>query len=234
MDYITKSEKHYLLQRKSSTFLLYLVTDPFMKASGNLSETVEQAIKGGVTAIQYRAKNLDKDTILGQVRELLCVCQKNCIPLLINDYVFVAVDTGADGVHIGQSDMKYSEARKILGSESLIGLTVTSSQDVKEAGKADYLGVSSIFPTSTKPDAPPAAGTAVFRKFRSLTGIPLIGIGGINASNADEVIRAGADGIAVVSAIMNSDDPFTAASELREIVDKAIAERNDNKQIILD
>lgn len=217
------------MNKKFSPFLLYLVTDPFMKASGNLPETAEQAIRGGVTAIQYRAKNLDINIILGQIRELLDVCHENSIPLLINDYVSVAVDTGADGVHIGQSDMKYSEARKILGPESLIGLTVTSSQDVKEAGKADYLGVSSIFPTSTKPDAPSPAGTAVFRKFRSLTGIPLIGIGGINSSNAGNVIRAGADGLAVISAIMNSDDPFAAASKLREIIDKALLEKFPEK-----
>jgi thiamine-phosphate pyrophosphorylase len=145
------------------------------------------------------------------------------IPLIINDRVDVALAVGADGVHLGQTDMPLAMARKIVGDSLLIGISAECLDDALTAVKdgADYLGVSPIYDTPTKADTAPALGLAGLQKIRKAVNLPLVGIGGLNAQNAADVIRHGADGVAVVSAIVAADDPQAAAARLRQTIEAA-------------
>ena len=143
--------------------------------------------------------------------------------MIINDRLDVALAVAADGVHLGQSDMPLKTAQKIAGPAMLIGISAESVQDAVEAekGGADYLGVSPIYATPTKTDTAPPLGLEGLREIRQRVKIPLVGIGGLNISNAAEVIRHGADGVAVVSAIVAAADPATSAMNLKQIITEA-------------
>ena len=145
------------------------------------------------------------------------------VPLIINDRLDVALAVGADGIHLGQTDMPLGIAKKIAGPSMLIGISAESVQDAIEAenGGADYLGVSPIYATPTKTDTAPPLGLQGLREIRSRVKIPLVGIDGLNQSNAAEVIQNGGDGVAVVSAIVAADDPELAARTLKQIIDEA-------------
>ncbi|MGD8962970.1 MAG: thiamine phosphate synthase, partial [Desulfobacterales bacterium] len=145
------------------------------------------------------------------------------IPLIINDRVDVAQAVAADGVHLGQKDMPLETAKGILGDTMIIGISAESLADAiaAEKGGADYLGVSPIYTTPTKTDTAPAIGLEGLREIRRAVRLPLVGIGGLNRANAAEVIRNGADGVAVVSAIVAADNPEAAARELRQVINEA-------------
>ena len=149
------------------------------------------------------------------------------VPLIINDRVDVALAVGADGVHVGQDDMPYPLARRLLGPKAIIGLSVETVEQVLEAEQydVDYLGVSSIFETPTKTDTKGSWGLEGLARVRKLSRHRLVAIGGLNASNAESVVRAGADSIAVVSAICAAPDPYEAAATLSRIIESALAER---------
>ena len=201
---------------------IYLVTDGRLCRNFSLEDTVVKAVKAGVKYVQLREKHAStKDFVDTAVRLKKKLAEFN-IPLIINDRIDVALASNADGVHIGQSDMPFEIARKLMGQNAVIGLSVETWEDVEQAEKtdADYLGVSPVFPTSTKKDTKKPWGLEGLEKIRTFSQIPLVAIGGINRSNAEKVIKAGADCLAVVSAICAADDPFDAAFELCRIAKK--------------
>ncbi|MCX8010774.1 MAG: thiamine phosphate synthase [Ignavibacteria bacterium] len=199
---------------------LYLVTDRKLSEPRNVEEVVELAIQGGVTAVQLREKEISTRKFLETAINLKKMLQPKNIPLIINDRIDIALAIDADGVHIGQEDMPYKEARRILGDEKIIGLSIETFEQAKEAEKldVDYLGVSPIFQTPTKNELKTEWGIEGLRKLRQNTHHKLIAIGGINANNAQAVLEAGADGIAVVSAICSAQDPKQAAKDLKDII----------------
>ncbi len=195
---------------------LHLVTDNALCGARGLLAVVEAAVRGGVSCVQLREKNLATRAFVERGRALKALLAPLGVPLIINDRLDVALACGADGVHVGQTDMPPSEVRRLLPA-ALIGLSVESLEQLRAAERepVDYLGVSPVFATTTKPDAPPALGLDGLRAMRALTRRPLIAIGGIDAGNAARVIAAGADGVAVVSALCAAPDPFEAAHRLR-------------------
>lgn len=197
-------------------YSLYLVTDNRLSAKRSTTEIVAQSVAGGVSCVQFREKNLPTRDMVGQARELLKLLRPLAVPLIINDRIDVALAVGADGVHLGQSDMHISDARKILGGSAIIGISAESVQDGIDAERygADYIGVSPVFSTATKSDIASPLGLEGVRALRGNVSIPLVGIGGIDADNAADVIRNGAHGIAVVSAIVCAECPRTSAKEL--------------------
>ena len=197
---------------------LYLVTDDTL-AGGRLFEKVISAVKGGVTMVQLREKNCTTAEFVSKGLRLKELLTPYGVPLIINDRVDVALAVGADGVHIGQSDMPCKIARKLLGPDKIIGLSVESVEDVRLANleDVDYIGVSPVFATPTKMDTAAPFGLAGLARAVEESVHPSVAIGGINLSNAREIMACGAAGIAVVSAILCAPDPFAAANKLLEI-----------------
>jgi len=204
-------------------YSLYLVTDRGLARGRSTLEIVSAAVHGGTTIVQLREKDCSTRDFIEQaltIKEFL----KDCgVPMIINDRLDVAQAVKADGVHLGQTDMPLKVAKKILGDSMIIGISAESLRDAVEAekGGADYLGVSPIYATPTKTDTALPLGLEGLREIRKAVRIPLVGIGGLNRDNAAEVIRNGADGVAVVSAIVAADDPQTAADALKQIIKEA-------------
>ncbi len=211
------------MKLKDIDYSLYLVTDRGLARGRSTLEIVKAAVQGGVTCVQLREKKCSTLDFIEQARTVKDFLKVRGVPLVINDRVDVALAVEADGVHLGQTDMPLAIAKKILGGSMFIGISAESLEDALEAekGGADYLGVSPIYGTPTKTDTAPALGLEGLRDIRKAVNIPLVGIGGLNPSNAREVIRNGADGVAVVSAIVAADDPGQAAAELKRIIDEA-------------
>jgi thiamine-phosphate pyrophosphorylase len=183
----------------------YFITDSSLSRAGNISDA-KQAEACSVCAVQYRNKNAETREMYIEAVRLREICSN--VPFLINDRIDIALAVDADGVHLGQSDMPYRAARKMLGPEKIVGITVHNLAEAIEAQRsgADYLGISPIFQTSTKSDAGKPAGIALIEEIRAQVDIPLIAIGGINLSNAPEVVRAGADGLCAISAVVTKKD----------------------------
>ena len=181
---------------------------------------IKAAIQGGVTIVQLREKDCTTREFLTIAQDIKDLCSPLGIPLIINDRVDIALAVNADGLHIGQSDLPYEIARKLMGPDAIIGLSVESIQDAIDAEEldVDYLGLSPIYSTPTKTDIYHELGLEGIRKIRQISRHPLIAIGGINKENAAEIIAAGSDGIAVVSAICSAEDPTTASQALLEQV----------------
>jgi thiamine-phosphate pyrophosphorylase len=196
---------------------LYLVTDRRLASPRAIEDVVPAAVRGGVTAVQLREKECSTRDFVELARKLKEILAPLAVPLIVNDRADVALAAGADGVHVGQSDMDCRDLRGILGSGAIIGLSVETLEQAERAAAlpVDYLGVGPIFSTPTKPDAAPAWGIEQFAELRRRTRQVLVAIGGIHAGNAAQVMGAGADGIAVVSAICAAADPEAAARELR-------------------
>jgi thiamine-phosphate pyrophosphorylase len=200
---------------------LYLVTDRRIAGARPIEDVVCAAVRGGATAVQLREKECPTREFVELGRRLKALLAPFSVPLIVNDRVDVALAVGADGVHIGQSDMGYRDARALLGTDAVIGLSVENMEQAAEAENLDvaYLGVSPIFSTPTKTDTAPEWGLAGLLRLRAASRHVLVGIGGIDAGNAAQVLEAGADGIAVVSAICAAADPERAASELRRALE---------------
>ena len=179
----------------------YFITDAQLSCAG-LFNDVKAALAAGVEVVQYRNKSFNTKAMFKEALILRKLCRK--ITFLINDRVDLALAVGADGVHLGQDDLPFKVARKILGKNKIIGLTVHSLSQAKNAEKmgANYLGVSPIFGTKTKSDAGKPVGCALIKSIKQRVPLPIIAIGGINLSNAREVIAAGADGLAAISAVI--------------------------------
>jgi thiamine-phosphate pyrophosphorylase len=204
---------------------LYLVTDRMLCGQRTVEEVVFMALQGGATCIQLREKDASTRDFVEEAQRIKAVMAPFRASLIINDRIDVALAVGADGVHIGQQDMPCEIARKLMGPRALIGLSVETWEDVERAATldADYLGVSPVFETPTKTDTKGHWGLEGLRRIKTATRLPLVAIGGLNTANAADVIRAGADSIAVVSAICAADDPYQAARKLRAIIDESLA-----------
>ena len=215
---------------------LYLVTDHSLTlaaAAGDesygqaMERIVSEAVGGGVTMVQLREKDLSTREFVQlalRLKKVLAHCSGpdgHRVPLIINDRIDVALASDADGVHIGQSDMPYSFARRILGPDRIIGLSVENLAQVEEADSldVDYIGVSPVFATPTKTDTAAPFGIQGLRRAVEMSVHPTVAIGGMNARTAAEVMGTGTDGIAVVSAIVGAPSPREAAAELYNIMD---------------
>ncbi|MNB75019.1 Thiamine-phosphate synthase [compost metagenome] len=188
------------------------------------AETLTQAINGGITLFQFREKGPGALTGAAAVqlgRQLQAVCRAHGIPFIVNDDIGLAETLDADGVHVGQEDEPAGSIRLRLGADKIVGVSAHTPEEARQAiaDGADYLGVGPVYPTSSKDDARAVQGTQIIEQLRlSGLGIPLVGIGGITAGNAAPVIRAGADGISVISAISAAADVKAAASRLLNAV----------------
>jgi thiamine-phosphate pyrophosphorylase len=202
---------------------LYLVSDPELARGRSLVEIVAAAAKGGVTLVQLRDKRADGRALLEQARALKTLLDPHGIPLIVNDRIDVALAAGAAGCHVGQSDLPAEDARAILGPDPIIGLSIDALDQARAADPehVDYVAHGPFAATGTKPDAGAPVGARGIAAVRELSALPLVAIGGIDAGNAADAIRAGADGIAVVSAIVAAADPEAAARELRAVIDTA-------------
>ena len=209
---------------------LYAITDRQWLQGARLSEHVKLAIEGGATMIQIRDKDIlstDSDAGLkdeySEALEIKRICHEHKVPLIINDNVQFAIDIDADGVHLGQDDMNPAEARKLLGTDKIIGVTAKTVEQAKraEADGADYLGSGAVFGSTTKLNAKPMT-KELLREITAAVDIPVVAIGGINADNASTLKGTGIAGIAVVGAIFASADIKAAARELAEICDNML------------
>ncbi len=211
---------------------LYLVTDRALSLGRPLEEVVLAAVRGGAGIVQLREKDAPTRFFVEEAQRIKRLLAPHKVPLIVNDRIDVALAVEADGVHIGQQDMPYPLARKLLGRRAIIGLSVETVEQVLEAEAydVDYLGVSPIFPTPTKTDTVGAWGLEGLSKVRGLSRHRLVAIGGLNATSAESVIRAGADSIAVVSAICSAPDVQEAAATLRRIIDAALEARGGTRR----
>jgi thiamine-phosphate pyrophosphorylase len=208
---------------------LYFVTDRGLCGAKPLADVVLQAIRGGAVCVQLREKEVSTRFFIEEARRIKALVTDFGVPLIINDRLDVALAVGADGVHVGQDDMPYELARKLMGPKAIVGLSVETWEDVEQAQglDCDYLGVSPVFATPTKTDTKEPWGLEGLARIRAFSRHPLVGIGGLNAGNAEAVIRAGADSVAVVSAICAAADPRAASCELSDIIASALAGRGD-------
>lgn len=201
-------------------YSLYLVTDRSFLTDIPLEKAVEAAIKGGVTAVQLREKNISTRDFIDIASALKKITSYYNIPLFINDRVDIALAIDADGIHLGQSDMPLLTARKILGEHKLIGISAENLTEAREAEEngADYVGIGTVFYTSTKSDINMPIGINGLKEICSNVSIPKIAIGGINRSNISDVISCGADGAAVISAILGEENIEEASRRLMNIL----------------
>jgi thiamine-phosphate pyrophosphorylase len=201
---------------------LYLVTDRELSLGRALEEVVSEAVKGGVTVVQLREKDASTGEFIELARRLMKLLQPLRIPLIINDRVDVALAVDADGVHIGQSDMSYEDARRLLVPDKIIGLSVENFKDIEAANAldVDYIGISPVYGTPTKTDTAEPFGLEGLRKAVQMSVHPTVAIGGMNASTIGDVMAAGTDGVAVVSAICSAENIRKATSDLRAIVEE--------------
>lgn len=212
---------------KKIDFTLYLVTDRASSLGRSNLEVIAAAVEGGVTIVQLREKEAATRVFYEKGLEIRDFLRSRGIPLIVNDRIDIALALDADGVHLGQDDMPLAVARRILGAHKMIGISVFDPEEAREAerGGADYLGLSPVFLTGTKPDLSRQLGLKGIPQIRQSVTIPLVGIGGIDPSNVYDAVRAGLDGVAVVSAICSERDPKVAAEAIRAEVLRAISER---------
>ena len=204
--------------------MLYAVTDRSWLGGETLRSQVERALKGGATFIQLREKELDEGDFLEEAKEIQKLCREYHVPFVINDNVEIAEAIGADGVHVGQSDMEAGYVRRRLGPDKIIGVSVQTAEQALRAQEhgADYLGVGAVFPTGSKADATEVSRETLEEICRAVD-IPVIAIGGIGRENVMELKGSGICGIAVISAIFAQKDIEAAAAELKKRVEEMLA-----------
>lgn len=201
----------------AANYHLYLVTDEIQRCRYGLVETVRRAVEGGVTIVQYRSEQLSHEEQFREVLPLQAYLRSVGIPLIINDNVQLAVEIDADGIHIGQDDMPVPEARELIGPHKILGLTVTTPEQMAAVNTklVDYLGCGPVFPTITKDDAPPPMGVEGWAELARMSTLPVVAIGGLNKERTAAIRATGlAAGVAVVSHICAAENPTEAAKEL--------------------
>ncbi len=213
--------------------LVYAVTDRAWLKGENLKDQVEKALKGGVTFVQLREKNLDRRLFLEEAAAIKELCDSFHVPFVINDDVEIALASGADGVHVGQKDMDVKEARRRLGPGKIIGVSCKTVEQAKaaEAGGADYLGVGAMYPTDTKSDTSQVTVETLKAICRAVD-IPVVAIGGIRADRIQPLKGTGADGVAVVSAIFGQPDIEAAARRLKETAEMYLGRHRRRKTVL--
>lgn len=189
-------------------YSLYLVTDRGILKGRDLFQAVEEAIKGGVTLVQLREKDISSRDFYHIALKIKEVVHYHHIPLIINDRLDIALAADADGLHIGQDDLPLKVARKLLGLGKILGYSVSNAEEARfgEQNGADYLGAGTVYPTGSKADVGELIGADGLRSIKQSVSIPVVGIGGIGISNLEEVKVTGIDGISLISAILGSDD----------------------------
>lgn len=208
------------MNKKNIDYSVYLVTDRGILGDRDLYKSVEESILGGVTLVQLREKNIDDEKFLEIAKKLKEITDKYRIPLIINDNVKVAKLVDADGVHIGQSDEELTEARKELGDNKIIGVSVSNIEEALKAQRdgADYLGIGAVFFTGSKKDINVPIGLENLKKIVDSISIPNVAIGGIHLDNISDVMKTGVDGVAVISEILEKEDIFEATKNLKKYV----------------
>ena len=208
-----------------ASMLLYAVTDRmWLKEGESLVDVAEKVLQNGATFLQIREKDLDEERFEEESEKLKALCNSYRVPFVVNDSVEIALQCGAVGVHVGQSDIKGRDIRAIIGPDKILGISAGTVEQAIAAEKAgaDYIGVGAVFPTSTKKDAKPME-TELLRRISNSVSIPVVAIGGINAGNILKLSGSGVDGVAVVSAIFGAQDPGRATAELRELSAQMVA-----------
>jgi len=202
-----------------------VIPDPRFGDGATIESLAAAAIKGGAAAVQLRAKGLPGAELVALGRRLAAACRARGALFFVNDDAAAALACGADGVHIGPGDTAPGRARRLLGERGLVGVSVYTDEGLEraEAARADYVAVGAVYPTATKAIA--VVGLDGVRRLRAKTRLPIIAIGGIDATNAAAAIEAGADGVAVISAVSGARDPEAATRELCERVSDALAAR---------
>lgn len=199
--------------------LLYGITDrSWLKPGEKLSDVCREILEHGVTFLQLREKELDQEAFLKEAEELKELCARFGVPFVVNDSVETAVQARADGVHVGQSDIKGRNIRAMIGPDRILGISAGTVEEARAAEKAgaDYIGVGAVFGTSTKKDARNLS-VEKLREISASVSIPVVAIGGINRSNVGELSGSDVDGIAVISALFGAERPGEAAAELAEL-----------------
>lgn len=203
--------------------LLYAVTDRAWVGRQTLYEQVEAALKGGVTCVQLREKELDEAAFLQEAKDICALCRRYHVPFIVNDNVDIAVACGADGIHVGQEDMVAGEVRRRVGEAMILGVSVHTVEEARQAVQdgADYLGLGAVFPTSTKTDVDQMTSETL-RDICSAVDVPIVAIGGINRDNLLNLAGSGVDGVALVSAIFSAEDIERTCRGLRTLAERMV------------
>lgn len=207
----------------NKSLLLYAITDRHWLNGKTLYSQVELALKGGATMIQIREKDLDENAFLKEAEQIQSLCAKYCVPFIVNDNVELAVKIGADGVHVGQSDMAAKDVRALIGKDKILGVSAQTVEQALEAQKcgADYLGTGAVFPTGSKDDAQ-VLGVQTLKEICSAVNIPVVAIGGISKNNILELKQSGIAGVSVISAIFAQSDIVAATAELKSLAEQIV------------
>ena len=196
---------------------LYVIIDPDACAGRDCVDVARQALEGGAALLQWRDKRREKGDQLAQARAVRELCARHGALCIVNDHADLALAAGADGVHLGQRDLPVELVRRFVPPEFIIGVSTNDAGEARraEASGASYVAIGAVFPTASKePERTRAASPERVREVKSAVGVPVVAIGGINASNVGQVLAAGADAVAVISAVCGADDPRAAAREL--------------------
>jgi len=201
---------------------LYLVTDRPLSRGRPIEEIVSSAIAGGVTTVQLREKDTSTGEFLDLALRVRTITRESGVTFIVNDRIDIALASDADGIHVGQDDMPADVARRLIGPDRILGVTAADAEEARTAiaAGADYIGCNAVFATPTKTDTGTPLGIAGLEELVRSIDVPVVAIGGINTTNAAEVLATGAAGIAVVSAIVSADDPEEAARELKRFTER--------------
>ena len=203
--------------------LLYAVTDRAWVGKQTLYQQVEAALKGGVTCVQLREKELGEAAFLQEAKDICALCRRYGVPFIVNDNVDIAIACGADGIHVGQEDMEAGAVRRQVGEDMTLGVSVHTVEEAQQAVQdgADYLGLGAVFPTSTKTDADQMS-VDMLQAICQAVEVPVVAIGGINRSNLLRLSGSGVNGVALVSAIFSAQDIEGACRELRALSEEMV------------
>lgn len=203
---------------------LHVLTDTALQSLFSHAELAKLAITGGADTIQFRQKSGSTREMISTARQLKQLCAESGVTFIVNDRIDVAMASDADGVHLGQEDFPVSLARKLLGKDKIIGGSAAVPEEIRKCfeEKVDYIGFGPVFSTESKDDAGPVSGIAQLKEIVQTISLPIIVIGGINAENVPDVIRAGAYGIAVISAVCCQKDPEEATRTLSRVLHSAL------------
>lgn len=211
-----KCDKKYML--------LYAVTDRTWVGKKTLYQQVEEALRGGVTCVQLREKEMSNEDFLQEAKEIHALCQQYGVPFIVNDNVEIAIACGAEGIHVGQDDMAAGDVRRRVGHDMILGVSVHTVDEALDAVRsgADYLGLGAVFPTSTKTGADQMTNETL-RAICDTVDVPIVAIGGINSGNIGKLTGSGVDGVALVSAIFSAADIESTSRELRKLAEKMVS-----------
>ncbi len=232
LDVTARRESFPVGIRAAVDFRVYLITDRELASGCGLLPAVERALAGGVRAVQLREKDLGGRELLELARKMRELTARHGAKLLVNDRVDVALASGADGVHLGESSIPPEEARRLLGPGRLIGVSTHSGEQLAavQAAGADFAVFGPVYYTPSKAAYGPPLGVDALRRACASARIPVFALGGVGPRNINEVIAAGADGIAMISAILAAEDPQRAASEINDSVNDAISKHREGQE----